>query len=97
MRNPHDVLIRPLVSEKSLMLMEENKYSFLVLKEANKIEIKHAVEKAFPGVKVLDVTTRICVGKVKRQGRFEGKRPDLKKAIVKLAPGHSIPIFEGLQ
>lgn len=97
MRNPHDVLVRPLVSEKSLMLIEDNKYSFLVAKDANKIEIRYAVEKAFPGVKVVDVTTRVMKGKVKRMGRFAGKRPDLKKAIVKLAPGNSIPLFESLQ
>jgi len=58
MRDPHQVLIKPMVSEKSTALMEENKYSFIVDKDANKIEIKHAVESLFK-VKVLNVTTRI--------------------------------------
>lgn len=96
MRNPHDVLIRPMVSEKSLMMMEENKYSFIVDKDANKIEIKHAVEKLF-NVKVVDVTTRIIKGKIKRMGRTQGKRPDTKRAIVTLAEGDSIAIFSDLQ
>lgn len=96
MRNPHDVLIRPMVSEKSMILMEENKYSFFVDKKANKIEIKHAVETLF-NVKVLDVTTRIIRGKMRRMGRNEGKRPDTKRAIVKLAPGDTIEIFSNLQ
>ncbi len=96
MRNPHDVLVRPMVSEKSLMLMEENKYVFVVNKDANKIEIKYAIEKLF-NVKVEDVTTHIIKGKMRRMGRTQGKRPDTKRAIVKLAAGNSIPIFADLQ
>jgi len=96
MRNPHDVLIRPLVSEKSTILMEENKYSFFVDRNANKIEIKHAVEELF-NVKVLDVTTRNFRGKLKRMGRTQGKRPNTKRAIVKLAEGQRIEIFSDLQ
>ncbi|MBQ2734869.1 MAG: 50S ribosomal protein L23 [Clostridia bacterium] len=96
MRNPHEVLIQPMVSEKSMMLMEENKYCFWVAKDANKIEIKNAVEKLFD-VKVAEVTTIIVKGKVKRMGRYEGKRSDRKKAIVTLAAGDSIKIFEDLQ
>ncbi len=96
MRNPHDVLVRPMVSEKSLMLMEENKYVFVVNKDANKIEIKYAIEKLF-NVKVEDVTTHIVKGKMRRMGRTQGKRPDTKRAIVKLAAGNSIPIFADLQ
>ena len=65
------------------------------LKKANKIEIKDAVEKMFD-VKVLNVTTRNIRGKVKRQGRYEGKRPDKKKAIVTLRDGDKIQVFEGL-
>ncbi len=95
MRNPHDVLVRPMVTEKSVAMMEENKYSFVVAKDANKIEIKHAVEAIFK-VKVLEVTTRIIKGKVKSQGKGSGKRPDIKKAIVTLAPGDKIEIFTGL-
>jgi len=96
MRDPHTVLIKPMVSEKSLMLMEENKYSFLVDRNANKIEIKHAVESLF-NVHVLEVTTRNIIGKVRTMGRYRGKRPDTKRAIVKLAEGDKIEIFTSLQ
>ncbi|MEG2639839.1 MAG: 50S ribosomal protein L23, partial [Clostridiales bacterium] len=72
-----------------------NKYCFEVAKDSNKIEIKNAVEKLFDVV-VLNVTTRNCRGKVKRQGRNEGKRADKKKAIVTLRDGDKIQIFEGL-
>ena len=75
--------------------MGENKYSFAVAKDANKIEIKNAVEKLF-NVTVLSVNTRTIQGKVKRQGRYEGKRPDVKKAIVTLKAGDQIKVFEGL-
>lgn len=95
MRNPHDVLIHPIVSEKSTSLMEDNKYAFIVNKDANKIEIKFAVQELFK-VTVLNVTTMIVKGKMKRMGRYEGKRPDRKKAIVTLKPGDKIEIFEGL-
>ena len=80
MREPYEILVKPLVSEKSMMMMGENKYSFAVAKDANKIDIKNAVEKLF-NVTVLSVNTRTIQGKVKRQGRYEGKRPDVKKAI----------------
>lgn len=95
MRNPHDVLIKPMVSEKSTMMMSESKYSFIVDRNANKIEIKHAVESAF-NVDVLNVTTRNYIGKEKRMGRFVGRRPNTKRAIVTLAPGQKIEIFAGL-
>ncbi|AVX32209.1 MAG: 50S ribosomal protein L23 [Bacillota bacterium] len=95
MRSYQDVLIRPVVSEKSMALLAENKYTFLVNPAANKIEIKHAVEKAF-GVKVVDVWTMNIKGKTKRVGRTVGKTPDKKKAIVKLAEGHKIELFEGV-
>lgn len=91
----YDVLKKPLVSEKSMMLMAENKYSFEVSKGANKYEIKDAVEKLFD-VTVLNVTTRTIRGKIKKQGRYEGKRPDMKKAIVTLKDGDKIQVFEGL-
>lgn len=94
MRN-YDILVKPLVSEKSMMLMAENKYSFEVARGANKIEIKNAVEELFD-VKVLNVTTRNIRGKIKKQGRYEGKRPDKKKAIVTLQDGDKIQVFEGL-
>jgi large subunit ribosomal protein L23 len=96
MRDPHDVLVKPMVSEKSMMLMEENKYAFIVNRDANKIEIKHAVEKLF-NVSVTEVTTRNQRGKLKRMGRFQGNRPDTKRAIVTLKAGDKIQIFEGMQ
>ena len=95
MREPYEILVKPLVSEKSMMMMGENKYSFAVAKDANKIEIKNAVEKLF-NVTVLSVNTRTIQGKLKRQGRYEGKRPDVKKAIVTLKAGDQIKVFEGL-
>ena len=75
--------------------MGDNKYSFAVAKDANKLEIKYAVEKLFD-VTVESVNTRTIRGKVKRQGRYEGKRPDVKKAIVTLKAGDQIKVFEGL-
>lgn len=89
------IIIRPLVTEKTAALMEENKYSFVVPLRANKVEIRQAVEHIFK-VKVQDVNTVRVLGKTKRMGRHQGKRPDYKKAIVKLAPGQSIEFFEGV-
>ena len=95
MKNPRDVIIRPVVSEKSVANMENNKYSFRVALDANKIEIKNAVEAIFK-VKVLEVNTMVVKGKKKRMRKFEGNRPDWKKAIVTLKEGDKIEIFEGL-
>ena len=89
-----DILIRPLITEKSTQLMEDGKYVFVVARKANKIEIAKAVAEVF-NVKVADVNTVNVSGKLKRMGRFVGKRPDYKKAIVKLAPGETIEFFEG--
>ncbi len=89
-----DILLRPLVTEKSTALMQEGKYVFEVAKAANKIEIAKAVAEIF-NVKVVSVNTVNVAGKVKRIGRKTGRRPDYKKAIVKLAPGETIQFFEG--
>ena len=88
-----DILIRPLITEKSTQLMEEGKYVFVVAKKANTIEIAKAVAEVF-NVKVANVNTVNVSGKVKRMGRFVGKRSDYKKAIVKLAPGETIEFFQ---
>ena len=88
-----DIIIKPVVTEKSVSLMEHNKYVLAL--SANKIEIKKAVEEIFK-VKVVDVNTVRTKGKVKRMGRYEGKTSDYKKAIVQLAEGDSIEIFEGM-
>lgn len=95
MRSPQDVLIRPVVTEKALRLMEENKYTFFVNTDANKIEIKNAVQKQFD-VDVDKVTTVKVRGKQRRQGRFVGRTADRKKAIVKLKAGSKIELFENL-
>ena len=92
MRDPHDVLLKPMVSEKSMAQMEERKYTFFVDKAANKIEVKHAVEALF-NVKVEEVTTLILKGKIRTMGRYSGKRPDRKKAIVTLKEGYKLELF----
>lgn len=94
MKNPRKIIRKPLVSEKSTnMRVDENKYVFRVDQEANKLEIKKAVEDLFK-VKVEDVTTMMMHGKPKRLGRFEGRRADWKKAVVKLKKGEAIELFE---
>jgi large subunit ribosomal protein L23 len=95
MREVHDTIISPLVTEKSTTQREgQNQYSFKVDKRANKIEIKEAVERLFK-VKVTEVRTATIRGKVKRLGRGFGKRPDWKKAIVTVKEGDRIDFFEG--
>jgi|SRR6056297_2110516 large subunit ribosomal protein L23 len=95
MKTSYDIIIKPIVTEKSMMSMEENKYTFKVRKDSNKTEIKKAIEELF-NVDVVKVNTMNVKGKVKRLGRNEGKRADWKKAIVKLAPGSKIELFEGM-
>ncbi len=87
-----DVLLAPVVSEKTYSLLDENKYTFLVHPEANKTEIKIAVEKIF-GVKVTAVNTINRKGKARRTRNGVGKRKDTKRAIVSVAVGQSIDIF----
>ena len=90
MKNPRSIIKMAIVTEKSTNLRaKQNKYAFMVDREANKIEIKRAVEQLFK-VKVKNVHTMNMHGKVKRMGRFEGKRPDWKKAIVQLKTGETI-------
>jgi len=89
-----DILVRPLITERTTQLMAEGKYVFVVAKATNKIEIAKAVSEIFK-VKVAKVNTVNVLGKKKRMGRTQGKRPDYKKAIVKLAPGETIEFFEG--
>jgi large subunit ribosomal protein L23 len=93
-KDHRDVLIAPVVSGKSYGLLDENKYTFLVAPDANKTEIKIAVEKIF-GVKVLDVNTMNRQGKRKRTRVGFGKRNDTKRAIVSVAAGDRIDIFGG--
>lgn len=94
MRDPRTIVLKPLVTEKSSNLRQkENKYAFGVARNANKIEIKSAIESLF-NVRVKDVRTILVRGKVKRMGVFSGKRPDWKKAIVTLEQGQTIDLFE---
>lgn len=93
----YDVILKPVVTEKSMNAMGEKKYTFLVHTEANKTMIKEAVEKMFPGTKVASVNTMNLVGKTKRRGTVYGKTAATKKAIVKLtADSKEIEIFAGL-
>jgi large subunit ribosomal protein L23 len=93
MRDLRDVILAPVVSEKSYDLIENNNtYTFMVDPRSNKSEIKMAVEQVF-GVRVLRVNTMNRKGKMKRQGWKMGKRKDTKRAVVTLAPGNSIDLF----
>jgi len=93
--NEYDIIVRPIITEKSSLLKETgNQYVFEVQRDTNKIEIKKAIEKLFK-VKVISVQTAKMEGKTRRVGKFSGKRPDWKKAVVKLNPKDKITIFEG--
>ncbi|MEK7279176.1 MAG: 50S ribosomal protein L23 [Nitrospirota bacterium] len=95
-RSPYDILIKPLLTEKMTALKEsQNRISFVVDKRANKIEVKKAVEEAFK-VKVAAVNVMNLLGKKKRLGKFAGKRPDWKKAIITLKKGEKLELFEGM-
>jgi large subunit ribosomal protein L23 len=96
MRDPREVVIRPVVTERTTELGESlNVYTFVVATGANKIEIRRAVERLF-GVKVAAVRTLNYRGKWRRVGRSLGRRPAFKKAIVKLAQGERIDVYEGI-
>ena len=93
----YDVILKPVVTEKSMNAMADKKYTFLVHPEANKTMIKEAVEKMFDGVKVASVNTMKADGKEKRRGMVYGKTAKTKKAIVQLtADSKDIEIFAGL-
>jgi large subunit ribosomal protein L23 len=97
MRTVYDVILGPIITEQALEQNDIGKYAFKVARDANKIEIRKAVEEIF-GVKVMKVTTLNMLGKAKHQGRYpEGHRPAWKKAVVRLTPeSKSIEFFEGL-
>ena len=95
-KNQYEILRRPLVTEKGHSLREDqNQYVFEVAMAANKVEIRRAVEKIFD-VRVEEVRTMIVRGDNKRVGRNFGRLPNWKKAIVRLRPGNSIEVFEGV-
>ena len=94
MKDPRQIVLRPLVTEKATTLKDErNQVSFQVAMDANKVEIRHAVETIFK-VKVATVRTQVVFGKEKRMGRYLGRRPSWKKAVVKLGPDSKIELFE---
>jgi len=95
-RGPHDVLLRPLLTEKITAMRESgNKVGFVVRSDANRIQIKRAVESALK-VRVDRVNVLNVMGKTKRLGRFAGKKPDWKKAIVTLKEGEKLEMYEGV-
>ena len=97
MKSAYDIIKKPVLTEKSYADMAEKKYTFEVALTANKTEIKYAVEEIFEGVKVASVNTMRTMGKMKRQGRSQGRTPEVKKAIVTLkADSKPIPFFEGM-
>jgi len=96
MKAPQDIILKPVITEKSMDGLQAGKYTFKVATDANKIEIKNAVEKIF-GVKVAKVNTMNCNGREKRVGRYVGKKSDWKKAIVTLTEdSKTIEFFDGM-
>lgn len=93
--NPHDVILRPVLSEKAVTEIDAGKYAFYVHPDANRTQIKDAVETVFE-VDVVKLNVQNVAGKTKRMGRFVGRRADRKKAIVTLAAGQKIQQLEGL-
>ena len=91
--SPRDVILRPVVSEKSYGLIDHDTYTFLVPRAATKVDVRHAVESIW-GVRVVAVNTLNRRGKTKRTRNVVGERASTKRAIVKLAPGDKIELFE---
>jgi large subunit ribosomal protein L23 len=94
--DPTQVIIRPVISEKSFALAEAGKYTFRVDDRAHKTQIRQAIEQLF-GVKVVDVRTASVKSKPKRRGYTSGRTREWKKAVVQVGPGETIPIFQGLE
>ena len=93
----YDIILKPVVTENSMSMMDSKKYTFLVHPEANKIQIKQAVEKMFEGTKVESVHTMNCMGKKKRRGMIVGRTAKTKKALAQLtAYSKEIEIFQGM-
>ena len=96
MKNPHDIILRPVLTEKTYDGLADKRYVFEVALDANKIEIKQAVEQVFD-VKVDTVNTLRTLGKIKRQGRYSGRTPEIKKAYVTLKKdSKTIEFFDGM-
>ena len=98
MKSAYDIIKKPVLTEKSYAEMANRKYTFEVAITANKTEIKQALEAVFEGVKVDSVNTMRTIGKIKRQGRYSGRTPEVKKAIITLKKdSKAIPFFEGME
>ena len=98
MKSAYDIIKKPVLTEKSYADMAQKKYTFEVDIHANKTEIKQALEAVFEGVKVDSVNTMRTIGKIKRQGRYSGRTPEVKKAIITLKKdSKAIPFFEGME
>ncbi len=96
MKTAQDIILQPVITEKSMDGLQEGKYTFKVAKDSNKTEIKNAIEKLF-GVKVAKVNTMNCRGRSRRVGRYVGKRADWKKAVVTLTEdSKTIEFFDGM-
>jgi large subunit ribosomal protein L23 len=95
MRDPRTLILRPVVTERTTDASEAGVYTFIVAKDANKVEIRQAIESLF-GVKVAGVRTLNYRGKWRRVGRSIGRRPAYKKAVVQLAAGERIDVYEGV-
>ena len=97
MKDPHDIIIRPVLTEESYEGFPDKRYVFVVRPTANKTEIKAALESVFKGIKVEKVNTVRTLGKIKRQGKTEGRTPEIKKAYVTLTKDSKpIEFFEGM-
>ena len=97
MRDPHDIILRPVLTEKGYEGIGGKQYVFEVAIDANKVEIKNALEKVFKDIKVEKVNTLRTLGRIKRQGATSGRTPEVKKAYVKLtASSKPIEFFEGM-
>ena len=96
MSSAYDIILAPVISEQSMEMLKDKKYTFRVAKDANKIEIKKAIEEIFK-VEVEKVNTLNMLGKNKRMGVHQGKKPDWKKAVVKLRGNKTIAFFDNLQ
>ena len=94
--NPYEIIRRPIITEKNTTLMEHGQYTFEVLRDANKPQIKQAVETAFPKVKVVAVNTMLMPYKTRTRGRVVGRLSAWKKAVVTLREGDIIELFEGV-
>ena len=91
----HDIIVKPVITEKSMSMMGSNKFTFVVHRRANKVQIRQAVEEIFK-INVVSVNTMNMDGKARRVGVHSGFKSDWKKAIVKIADGQKIDFFEGM-